>query len=313
MDPWAQRHKQSPTQTNDAPPPAPAQHRSLPSHRFAQHDPPPPPAKPYHELPAALMLPAMSLETPPYTPIPAGAIRPPAHRPPVTFDLIQAGAEYYQGLQAPTVCSTGPGKVGWEPGYLDDFYQRRAAVRRAQQRSPPSSSSSASDTTSGSATDSDSQASEDEFDIDRPLDTPIHGLGQGSRANVTDWAVAPSKPGASLNRMISAENKGFQMLKKLGWAGQGAGIGKSRDSIVEPIRITPTKQPFRGIGHGQPAAVAHPWAGGTDRLGAQVEQYRQQQSHVYNHGGPQETAPPPTLCAQCGEQRSQCAHGLPTA
>ncbi|KAJ1974510.1 hypothetical protein H4R35_003571 [Dimargaris xerosporica] len=215
MDPWAHRQRQSPARATDSSPPAHAQHGPVPPYRFAQHEPPPLPTKPYYELPAALMLPAMSLETPPYTPILAGAIRPPAHRPPVTFDLIQAGTEFYQ---APPICSTGPGKNGWEPGYLDDFYQRIATVRRVQRR--PSSSSSASDTTSGSTTESDSSASEDEAEIDRPLDTPIRGLGQGSSASTAEWAASPLMPGASLNRMISAENKGFQMLKKLGKFGE---------------------------------------------------------------------------------------------
>jgi Domain of unknown function (DUF4187)/G-patch domain len=48
-----------------------------------------------------------------------------------------------------------------------------------------------------------------------------------------------------LQTKISSSNKGFEMLRKMGWSGQA--IGKSESGIVEPIAIVP-KADRRGLG-----------------------------------------------------------------
>ncbi|KAJ3088059.1 hypothetical protein HK102_009654, partial [Quaeritorhiza haematococci] len=47
----------------------------------------------------------------------------------------------------------------------------------------------------------------------------------------------PEEP-ARLDRMISEKNKGYQMLKKLGWSGEGVGLGSQGHGISEPVRAS---------------------------------------------------------------------------
>ncbi|CAG8603033.1 22134_t:CDS:10 [Dentiscutata erythropus] len=57
------------------------------------------PEKKYYELPAGLMVPAVSPEDPPYTPIHATSIRLPPHRLPPTPELLDAVDKFYEGLK----------------------------------------------------------------------------------------------------------------------------------------------------------------------------------------------------------------------
>ncbi|CAG8506717.1 35477_t:CDS:10 [Gigaspora margarita] len=57
------------------------------------------PEKKYYELPAGLMVPAVSPEDPPYTPIHASSIRLPPHRLPPTPELLEAVDKFYEGMK----------------------------------------------------------------------------------------------------------------------------------------------------------------------------------------------------------------------
>ncbi|CAG8462692.1 14121_t:CDS:2, partial [Racocetra persica] len=57
------------------------------------------PEKKYYELPAGLMVPAVSPEEPPYTPIHASSIRLPPHRLPPTTELLEAVDKFYEGMK----------------------------------------------------------------------------------------------------------------------------------------------------------------------------------------------------------------------
>ncbi|CAG8543374.1 10961_t:CDS:10 [Ambispora gerdemannii] len=105
---------------------------------------PPVPEKKYHELPAGLMVPAVSAENPPYTPIPVASIRIPPHRLPPTPELLDALDKFYEGLKliVPSPdeenkeSSVTPKEIieldkdGWEKGFLDNFY-KDLQMRRA--------------------------------------------------------------------------------------------------------------------------------------------------------------------------------------
>ncbi|CAG8522176.1 12860_t:CDS:10 [Ambispora leptoticha] len=105
---------------------------------------PPVPEKKYHELPAGLMVPAVSAENPPYTPIPVASIRIPPHRLPPTPELLDALDKFYEGLKLITPSPEEENKDnsttqketieldkdGWEKGFLDSFY-KDLQVRRA--------------------------------------------------------------------------------------------------------------------------------------------------------------------------------------
>ncbi|CAJ0830282.1 8517_t:CDS:10, partial [Entrophospora sp. SA101] len=107
------------------------------------------PEKKYHELPAGLIVPVVSPENPPYTPIHAASIRLPPHRLPPTQELLDAVDKFYDGMNI--IESTGdsedeglvPGintipekskiqldKDGWEFGFLDDYY-KELEIRRS--------------------------------------------------------------------------------------------------------------------------------------------------------------------------------------
>ncbi|KAJ1992200.1 hypothetical protein H4R33_001083 [Dimargaris cristalligena] len=222
------------------------------------------------------MLPHVRPDLDPYTPLLTEAIVVPRERPPVTYELIVAAENFYQGVadirsqglrpQAIPRDSRTIDKEGWETGYLDAFYQRiRPGVAPARHRTAALPHSDSDTSSSSDATSSDSETEGDTAAL------PV--LGPKPPRSVQQ---------ASLNRMISQENKGFQMLKKLGWAGEGSGLGMAKDSITEPILIDSTRaSQSRGIGHGKPAVYAAPTEP-VDPLDVKIEKYRQQQINRYS-------------------------------
>jgi hypothetical protein len=47
----------------------------------------------------------------------------------------------------------------------------------------------------------------------------------------------PCQP-PQINQPIEASNIGSQMMQKMGWGGQGKGLGKAESGIVEPVKVT---------------------------------------------------------------------------
>ncbi|CAG8684231.1 14838_t:CDS:10, partial [Acaulospora morrowiae] len=94
------------------------------------------PEKKYYELPAGLIVPAVSSEDTPYKSIHAASIRLPPHRLPPTTELLDAVDKFYEGMKLiestedaddESVVSENNkielDKDGWEIGFLDDFYR----------------------------------------------------------------------------------------------------------------------------------------------------------------------------------------------
>ncbi|KAJ3292406.1 hypothetical protein HK104_005323 [Borealophlyctis nickersoniae] len=85
----------------------------------AQQQPPPPQQK-YFELPAGLMVPAVSLSRPPYTPIAVADIRVPPHDP-ANSHVLAAVEEYYKGLEIITArIAKKAGTSGFEEASDED-------------------------------------------------------------------------------------------------------------------------------------------------------------------------------------------------
>ncbi|KAJ1656675.1 hypothetical protein IWQ61_003791 [Dispira simplex] len=252
---------------------------SLPT--LGQPVPSPPP--PYYTLPAALMIPLCPNHGQPYAPLHPKDLEQPIQRPPVTLELVHALEGFYRGL--PTKSSQGgqdfsPPVVdqdGWEFDYLDSFYQTRSTLQRSRGRRC-SDSSTGTETATSSEFDSDESTSDgmsrtDESNVKATL------LGESSSATIST---------ARLDRMISQENKGFQLLKKMGWSGAGHGLGKNSRGITEPIPLAPTtalpgdSSATKGQSVNDATEEWEVAKTGTTDLDNQVEQYRQQQSHHYH-------------------------------
>ncbi|KAJ1951263.1 hypothetical protein IWQ62_006443 [Dispira parvispora] len=244
---------------------------------------------PYYTLPAALMTPLCSNHGQPYTPLHPQDLERPIQRPPVTLELVHALEGFYQGLPTKpnedSQASLPPGvdPDGWEIGYLDSFYQSRAALRRKRGRRW-SDSSTGTETVSSSEFDSDESTS-DEIDQVEETNTEITLPGGSFGASVST---------ARVDRMISQENKGFQLLKKMGWAGAGHGLGKTSRGITEPIPLAPTADLLGDSKRQSTNSEMEEWEvakTATTDLDNQVEQYRQQQSHHYRHQQTHSTGP----------------------
>ncbi|KAJ2451707.1 hypothetical protein EV183_003423 [Coemansia sp. RSA 2336] len=121
-------------------------------------------------------------------------------------------------------------KNGWTPGVLEKVLwdrrkgsEQRLKWKRKQERikrrlegetveaESGSSSSSSSETTTSSSSESESSDSDSSSSL-------------------------PARP-TSINKAIGSDNKGFQLLSKLGWQ-QGQGLGAASEGIVEPVRLS---------------------------------------------------------------------------
>ncbi|KAI7881533.1 hypothetical protein K492DRAFT_176992 [Lichtheimia hyalospora FSU 10163] len=97
------------------------------------------PNKPYHELPAGLMVDALKLDAAPYSPLEPSEILPISNPLTTSKDISQAVEQFYEGLDLKD--STGNfeesvesklDRSGWEPGYLDAFYEKRENLQHDQ-------------------------------------------------------------------------------------------------------------------------------------------------------------------------------------
>ncbi|KAI8097391.1 uncharacterized protein BX664DRAFT_326264 [Halteromyces radiatus] len=107
--------------------------------------------KPYYDLPAGLTVVSIKINQPPYTPInPLSVHQRPTHQHKLpSKDMLRAVDDFYTGLK---LDDNGPFKtpiskdmaftLGWENGYLDDFYKTFQSTLPQRMRNVPSQSSS---------------------------------------------------------------------------------------------------------------------------------------------------------------------------
>ncbi|KAJ2849959.1 hypothetical protein IWW36_002268 [Coemansia brasiliensis] len=268
----------------------------------------------YYELPAGLMVGAIDQENNSYSPLHASKLEDPAFlesivpglatyttdlpSPETTDDLEQALKDFDKGvryiykegefefrddpLELATCKDHGNidainmDKNGWTPGVLEKVLwdrrkgnEQRQKWKRKQERikrrlegetvTTESESSSASSESTSSSSDSDSSDS-------------------GSSS-----CSFPARP-TSTNKAIGSDNKGFQLLSKLGWQ-QGQGLGASSEGIIEPVRLstrfsaikstTPGKSSRKARGKGKQVQRA---SLGTGRIQDPVEQAQETSS-----------------------------------
>ncbi|KAJ1874533.1 hypothetical protein LPJ55_001393 [Coemansia sp. RSA 990] len=221
----------------------------------------------YYELPASLMVEAIDQDDISYSPLHASKLEDPEFlesivpglatyttdlpSPETTDELDQALKAFDKGVRYiykedefefrddPLELATYKGreniddavdidKNGWTPGVLEKVLwdrrkggEQRLKWERKQERvkrrlegetvETESESSSASSETSSSSSESESSDSDSS-------------------------SLLPARP-TSINKAIGSDNKGFQLLSKLGWQ-QGQGLGASSEGIVEPVRLS---------------------------------------------------------------------------
>ncbi|CAG8703630.1 4139_t:CDS:2, partial [Racocetra fulgida] len=279
------------------------------------------PEKKYYELPAGLMVPAVS--DPPYTPIHAASIRLPPHRLPPTTELLEAVDKFYEGMK------------------LIEYYHRPSYRRKRDDRGRlilihqvvvvvAREVASVIDVVVEVIVAQDQALGyEQELNLGQyPVPDPGLHLGQDqdpmNEAEVEVIAVIvidknqvnmvrrhakdikvdhilnqdrgrlhiTRDEGARADKMISDHNVGFQMLKKLGWEGAGTGLGSSTTGIVEPIKggeVRLGEQKYLGVGHNQ---------GDEDDI---FDQYRKAKSYTYQRSDINSKDKKPAGCFRCGK------------
>ncbi|XP_067935916.1 calcium homeostasis endoplasmic reticulum protein-like [Watersipora subatra] len=242
------------------------------------------PTAPYFDLPAGLMVPLVKLAEVDYKPLNPKAIRLPPPAPPTDRLVMAVEAfymppshdcpvdaegweklglfEYYQGKkdakqrlqeererqikEEKRFKETKRSRSRSRSGERDDRDQRRSRSRSSshspRHHSPRRSRRSRSNSPDGrrrslSRSRSRSYSPRRESRIDRRSPTP------------DDMPVIGMFPPPNVETPLGLENKGAQLLKKMGWG--GAGLGASEQGIVDPVKaadVRAASDMYRGIG-----------------------------------------------------------------
>uniref|UniRef100_A0A3Q2P7T1 Calcium homeostasis endoplasmic reticulum protein n=1 Tax=Fundulus heteroclitus TaxID=8078 RepID=A0A3Q2P7T1_FUNHE len=225
-------------------------HRQQP----VQDDPSLVPNVPYFDLPAGLMAPLVKLEDCDYKPLDPKDIRLPPPMPP--SDRLLAAVEAFY---SPPSHDRPRNSEGWEQNGLYEFFRAKMRARRKKEqekrnrnscflltaylcnltpfrsRSRSRSSRSRSGSRSRSHSNSPTKRRRPKSRSSSPSSTPV--LGSSS-----------SK--ASGDSRLGEENKGHQLLLKMGWSGSG-GLGAKEQGIQDPIKggdVRDKWDQYKGVG-----------------------------------------------------------------
>uniref|UniRef100_A0A8C3G7L9 Calcium homeostasis endoplasmic reticulum protein n=1 Tax=Cyclopterus lumpus TaxID=8103 RepID=A0A8C3G7L9_CYCLU len=241
-------------------------HRQQP----VQDDPSLVPNVPYFDLPAGLMAPLVKLEDCDYKPLDPKDIRLPPPMPP--SDRLLAAVEAFY---SPPSHDRPRNSEGWEQNGLYEFFRAKMRARRkkgqekrnsgrggsrsssqsrsrgrsssrSSSRSSKSSRSQSRSSRSRSRSRSYSRSSRLRRDAMAPKSRMTTSPALYSSSSVS--VAPPAKPSAD-NR-LGEENKGHQLLMKMGWSGSG-GLGAKEQGIQDPIKggdVRDKWDQFKGVG-----------------------------------------------------------------
>uniref|UniRef100_A0A4W3K0L2 Calcium homeostasis endoplasmic reticulum protein n=1 Tax=Callorhinchus milii TaxID=7868 RepID=A0A4W3K0L2_CALMI len=239
-----------------APPPG---FNGQPPHIRRQGPPPPQispddpslvPNVPYFDLPAGLMAPLVKLEDYDYKALEPKDMRLPPPMPP--SDRLLAAVEAFY---SPPSHDRPRNSEGWEQNGLYEFFRAKMRARRKKgqekrnsgrsrsrsrsrsSRRSSSGSSSRSSGSSGSYSRSRSRSRSRSHSYSPSRSSSTTGLGAGSATLTPD-------------QRLGEENKGHQLLMKMGWSGSG-GLGAKEQGIQDPIKggeIRDKWDQYKGVG-----------------------------------------------------------------
>uniref|UniRef100_A0A8C3ABY2 Calcium homeostasis endoplasmic reticulum protein n=1 Tax=Cyclopterus lumpus TaxID=8103 RepID=A0A8C3ABY2_CYCLU len=223
-------------------------HRQQP----VQDDPSLVPNVPYFDLPAGLMAPLVKLEDCDYKPLDPKDIRLPPPMPP--SDRLLAAVEAFY---SPPSHDRPRNSEGWEQNGLYEFFRAKMRARRKKGQEKRNSgrggsrSSSQSRSRGRSSSRSSSRSSKSSRSQSRSSRSRSRSrsYSRSRSTNHIHMSVAPpAKPSAD-NR-LGEENKGHQLLMKMGWSGSG-GLGAKEQGIQDPIKggdVRDKWDQFKGVG-----------------------------------------------------------------
>ncbi|XP_058148619.1 calcium homeostasis endoplasmic reticulum protein [Dasypus novemcinctus] len=243
------------------------------------------PNVPYFDLPAGLMAPLVKLEDHEYKPLDPKDIRLPPPMPP-SERLLAAVEAFY----SPPSHDRPRNSEGWEQNGLYEFFRAkmRARRRKGQEKrsSGPSRSQSRSKSRGRSSSRSNSRSSKSSGSYSRSRSrscsrsysrsrsrsrSPSRSSRSRSRSRSRSKSYSPGRRRRSQSRSASPpaaaglgsnsappvpdsrlgeENKGHQMLVKMGWSGSG-GLGAKEQGIQDPIKggdVRDKWDQYKGVG-----------------------------------------------------------------
>ncbi|XP_072294440.1 calcium homeostasis endoplasmic reticulum protein isoform X2 [Eucyclogobius newberryi] len=241
-----------------------------------QDDPSLVPNVPYFDLPAGLMAPLVKLEECEYKPLDPKDIRLPPPMPP--SDRLLAAVEAFY---SPPSHDRPRNSEGWEQNGLYEFFRAKMRARRKKEqekhnsgrgdsrsrsrgrsssrssshsskssRSRSRSSRSRSRSSSGSRSRSRSRSSRSRSGSRSRSRSPTKRRGTAKSPPPVPAPGGPPTPKLAPDSRLGEENKGHQLLMKMGWSGSG-GLGAKEQGIQDPIKggdIRDKWDQYKGVG-----------------------------------------------------------------
>uniref|UniRef100_A0A665SYZ8 Calcium homeostasis endoplasmic reticulum protein n=1 Tax=Echeneis naucrates TaxID=173247 RepID=A0A665SYZ8_ECHNA len=229
-----------------------------------QDDPSLVPNVPYFDLPAGLMAPLVKLEDCDYKPLDPKDIRLPPPMPP--SDRLLAAVEAFY---SPPSHDRPRNSEGWEQNGLYEFFRAKMRARRkkgqekrnsrsrshsrSRGRSSSRSSSRSSKSSRSRSRSSRSRSRSRSYSRSRSVNTRVMQISAMTPfaalySTVSVLGGPPSKPAPDTR--LGEENKGHQLLMKMGWSGSG-GLGAKEQGIQDPIKggdVRDKWDQYKGVG-----------------------------------------------------------------
>uniref|UniRef100_A0AAV2KXX6 Calcium homeostasis endoplasmic reticulum protein n=1 Tax=Knipowitschia caucasica TaxID=637954 RepID=A0AAV2KXX6_KNICA len=240
-----------------------------------QDDPSLVPNVPYFDLPAGLMAPLVKLEEYDYKPLDPKDIRLPPPMPP--SDRLLAAVEAFY---SPPSHDRPRNSEGWEQNGLYEFFRAKMRARRKKEqeknssrgdsrshsrgrsssrssshsskssRSRSRSSRSGSRSSGSSRSRSRSRSSRSRSGSRSRSRSPVKRRGATKSPPSVPAGGAPPAPKLPPDPRLGEENKGHQLLMKMGWSGSG-GLGAKEQGIQDPIKggdVRDKWDQYKGVG-----------------------------------------------------------------
>uniref|UniRef100_UPI00358F7615 calcium homeostasis endoplasmic reticulum protein n=1 Tax=Myxine glutinosa TaxID=7769 RepID=UPI00358F7615 len=230
------------------------------------------PTVPYYELPAGLMAPLVKLEECEYRSLDPTDIRLPPPMPP-SDRLLEAVRAFYSPASHERPRNSHPPKggqlhsEGWEHNGLYEFFRAKMRARRRRDEQSRNeghslsrsrshsqrSSSSRSESSSSSSSRSNSRSPRRRRSYSRSRSrshSPRHRRRSRSRSPRHRDSMSHPPPIGIADYRLGEENKGHQLLMKMGWSGAG-GLGANEQGREDPIKggeIRDHWNQYKGIG-----------------------------------------------------------------
>uniref|UniRef100_A0AAY5EMN8 Calcium homeostasis endoplasmic reticulum protein n=1 Tax=Electrophorus electricus TaxID=8005 RepID=A0AAY5EMN8_ELEEL len=252
---------------------SPHMRRQNPSH-VSQDDPSLVPNVPYFDLPAGLMAPLVKLEDHDYKPLDPKDIRLPPPMPP--SDRLLAAVEAFY---SPPSHDRPRNSEGWEQNGLYEFFRAKMRARRKKEqekhnstrgsrsrsrsRSRGRSSSRSSSRSSKSSRSRSSRSRSRSYSRSRSryhcpsacsrpprAQTRFKTCSRGHKVVFLYSSTSGLGSGSITDHRLGEENKGHQMLMKMGWSGSG-GLGAKEQGIQDPIKggdVRDKWDQYKGVG-----------------------------------------------------------------